>query len=57
MSQLKKRIVGAIDTLLCFFLDENGELNRNGMILAAIVLFLGLNLVGYIEGGGALPFE
>lgn len=51
---MKKYIVNTIN----YFIDqETGELNNRGMILAGILFFLALNLVGYLEGGGLFPWE
>lgn len=51
---MKKHMVNAIN----YFIDQDtGELNKRGTILAGILFFIILNIVGYIEGGGLFPWE
>lgn len=40
------------------FIDpETGEFNDKGVVLAGVVFVIILLIVGYLEGGGALPWE
>lgn len=40
-----------------FFDVEQGELNKNGLVLAGIIFIIAILIVGYIEGGGLFPWE
>lgn len=47
----------AIKTLYYFIDESTGELNNRGVVLFGVILFIALNIVGYLEGGGLLPWE
>lgn len=40
-----------------FFDEEKQEINRKGLIVMGVIVFLALNVLGYIEGGGLFPWE
>lgn len=40
-----------------FIDEETGELNNNGVVLAGVFLVIVILIVGYLEGGGLLPWE
>lgn len=43
--------------LVTFIDEETGELNDNGVVLAGVFFVIVILIVGYLEGGGALPWE
>ena len=54
----KLRPANLIEKFLVTFIDEEtGELNNNGVVLAGVFLVIAILIVGYLEGGGALPWE
>lgn len=54
----KVKPANLVDTLEQTFFDvEEGELNKNGLVLAGVFFIIALLIVGYIEGGGLFPWE
>lgn len=52
------RMLHLLDNFLNqFFDEEKQEINRKGLIVMGVIVFLALNVLGYIEGGGLFPWE